>query len=488
MKTGHFFLVAVALGCGLGLAWLGAGGGDAASSRSAETGSPELARARSDRLNVVLVVIDTLRADALGSDGNTAAHTPRLDAFSAEGLRFANAYAQAPATAPSVASLFTSTYPATHGVWNDIELADGQCLLPQLSSRAVTLAEALAEAGYQTAAVADGGWVTRERGLQQGFQSFDSETRGVVDRFATANAWLRRDARAPFFLFLHTYQVHTPYLPPAGYEDRLCPDYRGPFRKAVEGARNYQASGQAKDPFLDIQRRFYGPLLDGADAQDTAFLRCLYDAEVSLVDEQFGLLMDSLRANGLLETTVVIFTADHGEEFREHGRWKHTQLYEELLRVPLIVRLPGGPRGARHHSIELVDVMPSLLAELGVEVPATAVGRVVSFHQPQTGVRSLVAQINNPLAQRSVRYGALKAIFHDDRVEVFDLGSDPLEQHDLSSTSGDFLSFAEAELSRFLDDAREHRGQFELAPAAAGMQSYPEQAREELMALGYLGH
>ena len=165
--------------------------------------------------NLVLFVIDTLRADRVGIYGNPRATSPNLDAFARDALVFDNAYAPAPHTAPSHASLFSSTYPATHGVWNSVKLPFGQKGHPRLSNRAKTLAEVLEQHGFRTGAITDGGWVNPGRGLGQGFESFTARRLGVKNRMDLAIEWLEaREPADPFFLFLHTYQVHAPYIPP----------------------------------------------------------------------------------------------------------------------------------------------------------------------------------------------------------------------------------------------------------------------------------
>lgn len=207
--------------------------------------------------NLILFVIDTLRADRLGSYGNARAATPNLDAFAGEAMLFERAHAPAARTAPSHASLFTSTYPATHGVWNVTFDAAGEQLHPRLADASITLAEVLRDAGYATAAVADGGWLTRVRGMDQGFETFDSDNLGVVNRIDRALEWLdERDRDRPFFLFLHTYEVHVPYFPPTGYEDEFADDYAGPLRETLAAARRpaeavpipWRSTGRSSSP------------------------------------------------------------------------------------------------------------------------------------------------------------------------------------------------------------------------------------------------
>ena len=301
--------------------------------------------------NLVLVVADTLRADRLGCYGHDRDTSPSLDALAAESVLFENAFAPSPYTATSHASLFTSLYPNTHLVWNKTELEGGATVFPKLSENAVTLAEALRDAGWQTAGIADGGFVKEERGLHQGFELFESKTTGVGGRVDRALEWLReeRDPERPFFLFLHTYEVHSPYMPELEYVDRFDPDYRGPLREAVRQARQWVAENPLANPINKPQERFFKPLFEaqGFSPEDQAFVRTLYDAEIAMVDDEFARLRAYLRESGLDQDTAIVVTSDHGEEFWEHDYWGHHKLWEETLRVPLIARLPGGPPGAR---------------------------------------------------------------------------------------------------------------------------------------------
>lgn len=443
--------------------------------------------------NVLIFLIDTLRADHLSCYGYPQNTSPNLDAFAREGVQFERVYAQAPQTAPSHASLFTSTYPASHGVWNDVPTDDGEPVHPRLAEPAVTLAEVLRDAGWNTAAIADGGWLIEDRGLMQGFEHFETQNRGVVDRVARGIEWLEEhaDDDRPYFLFLHTYQVHTPYLPPEGYEQRFAGDYQGPMLEVLARARAYAGSPEVQNPLTDVQQKIVAPALEAADAADTGFVKALYDAELSLVDEQFALLMSWLRLNGQLEDTIVIVTSDHGEEFDEHGEFGHKQVYDECLRVPLLVRLPGGPRGAlRRDPAELVDLMPTLLAELGLAAPPSVVGRDLGWRGGALGRSDdgFVAESNHPKRQVAWRSGGRKVVLRlaPDRAEqVFDLGTDPAEAAPMPPDP-DWVGRARGEIGRFHQLAAEHRDRFLLRPTLTGLEDLSAEQRAELEQLGYV--
>jgi arylsulfatase len=448
--------------------------------------------------NVLVFLIDTLRADHLGCYGYARPTSPALDSFAATATRFENVYAQAPRTVASHASLFTSTYPAVHGAWNEAHAAEGEdAPMPNLSDKAVTLAEVLAESGYDTAGICDGGWLIKRRGLAQGFAHFESRFRGVEDRVGEALKWLEKRSKEeqPFFLFLHTYEVHTPWLPEPELLAPFVGDYHGKLLGVLEEARAFHASGQVKNPIVETHRKFFEPLLGELGAEDVEFVKALYDAEIRKVDREFARLLAALDALGLAEDTLVIVTSDHGEEFGEHGHWEHVQVYDECLRVPLIVRLPGQRAGeVRKGAVELVDVMPTLLAELDLRIPEAAQGRAIDLRAPETAgpERELWAETNEPRAQIAWRRGSSKVVLHADedaRGEVFDLASDPRETNDLASGEGGTAAAAQARLSleAWRSTSFEHAKRFGLDPSQLSLSELDEQAIRELEALGYVG-
>lgn len=471
-------------------------GGEPSTSTEASGGGS--GPARTD-WNVVMIVLDTLRADGLGCYGNPRQVSPRLDAFAAEGILFENAWAVSPGTASSHASMFSSTYPETHGVWNremhEGEAAGGHALSPE----AITLAEAFQEAGYFTGAIADGGFVSEARGLDQGFEYFESFTRGGPAIFKHAGKWLDRHAadEDPFFLFVHTYETHVPFVPLPADLERIAGDYRGPMRDAYEAAYAESEGNERKRKKQTTQAKHFRKLLHGELSQaDKDFYRVLYDAEVLLTDRLVGELLDRLEVLGLQENTLVLITSDHGEEFWEHGQHGHTQVYEPLLHIPLLVRMPEGPQGVRRSDgLDHVDFLPSLLAAVGIAKPKTAMGRIVDFAaEDLSGAeRWLVGQNNYPTAQTAARRGTQKWIAYADperKEELFDLAEDPLETRNLveEDPAAGFLKSARA----FADDWRQqcldwieaHRLE---AIERGDSRQMPGQSQRELEQLGYIG-
>lgn len=448
------------------------------------------------RTNVLLVVVDTLRSDALSVYGNPRPTSPNIDALAQDAILFDHAYAPAPNTVPSHASLFTSTYPATHQVWNRIMVEGKADVYTRLAPAHTTLAEALAAAGYQTAAVADGGFVNAGRGLAQGFDHFDSQTLGVRNRFRAALHWLRkRDRDAPFFLFLHTYEAHSPYLPPAESLDRFAPDYFGPLRKSFADAHAFVKAGMENDKFFDVQMKFFYHQMEERRPEDIAFVRALYDTEVNVVDTEFARLLRFLKKKELLDETLIVVTSDHGEQFMEHDEFYHAHVYEEGLHIPLIVRDPDGPFGVRREElVDLVDLMPTILDRVGVEIPPATAGRPIDLRgETATPERFLVGEVSRDRFDRqlSVRNGEWSVVFRGDdleHAEVFDVVADPAEQKDLSrdARAADIIARAREVAERHARSAAETRERFQLAPIVPGRSDLSDSERGQLKALGYL--
>jgi arylsulfatase A-like enzyme len=289
------------------------------------------AAAPDGRPNVVLVSVDTLRAPSLGSYGYARDTSPFLDGLAREGALFENAITTSVTTAPSHMSLFTGLYPVHHGIVSGSEWKH---------PRARTLPEQLRAAGYETAAFTENGFVIRARGFGDGFARYvENRARPDVPRsarrtFAQARRWLESGPRRPFFLFVHTYEVHAPYAPPAAYAELFVDD---------------GVAGPA-DPVVRSQRDDY-------------------DREIRHVDDELRGLFDTLAAVEASDSTLLVFTADHGEEFGEHGSLQHGgAVFEESLRVPLVFWGPGRvPEGLRVADlVSLIDVGPTLLELLGL--------------------------------------------------------------------------------------------------------------------------
>ena len=316
-----------------------------------KTSPPPSIVPRRGRPNIVIYMVDTLRADRLGAyDGSRV--TPRFDAFAETAVLFERAVAQSSWTKASVASIFTGLWPPAHGA---VGIDD------RLSDELPVLAGLLAGAGYETVAVVANAFVSETFGLARDFERFHFFRDHLVrsDRLhGRVVRWLDKrqsgGADRPFFLYVHTIDPHEPYDPP--------PELR---RKAVPGVSDPEL-GSIRH-IRDLKR---GRVSAGA-AEKEQLLR-LYEAEIAYNDRQFGRLLDELAERGLKHDTVVVVTSDHGEAFEEHGRWTHgLDLHTEVLDVPLVVRVPGTPGGRRvTEPVQHIDLFPTLLELAGVEPPA----------------------------------------------------------------------------------------------------------------------
>jgi arylsulfatase A-like enzyme len=428
--------------------------------------------------SLVLVSIDTLRADRLGAYGYALPTSPVLDArLAAAGTLFESVYSQSPKTTPSHMTLFTSLYPSVHGVelWSDG--ARGRALSPA----AHTLAEVLKAAGFDTAAFTGGANVHRSRGFDHGFDEYRHS-----GQLARALAWLDARRGRRFFLFFHTYEVHDPYLPAEEWQAAFVDGRGGRLLETVARLRR-NAGGWER-----AHRLFWESVTPG-DAADRRTLSRLYDAAIRTMDERtLAPLLDRLEARGLADDTLVVLTSDHGEAFGEHGVFLHDDLYAETLRVPLVLRLPGRvPAGRRvAERVGLLDVMPTVLELLGVPAPPGLQGRslapLVRGDAPAEPAPPAVSEYSNPTLGRtfeSVRHGDGAYIVDRGAEQLYDLRTDPGEQRNLAPAAPPALGALRAALARWRAACAPLAAR--LGPRGPGVAADAETVRR-LRALGYL--
>lgn len=400
------------------------------------------------RPNVLLVSIDTLRADRLGSYGYLLARTPVLDRLAREGVRGADVAATAPITLPSHSSIMTGLLPPAHGVRDNGSYA--------LGPSAVTLAERLRDAGFTTHAFVSAIVLARRYGLDQGFETYDDDlwsedapklflirdrpARRTADRvLAWLDGWNREGRKKPFFTWVHFFDPHQPWEP---------------------------------------------------EAQDRALCATGYDAEIAGVDRALGRILDRLREDRLLDDTLVVVTADHGESLGEHGEKTHAVfVYDATIRVPLFLRFPSLFPAGRVYTgpVSSVDLVPTILASLELPPPASTDGlnllAALRGEAPPPAraqySESLLSEVGFGMAPLfAVRSGGFKYI-RAPRPELYDLGKDPKELENLFEP--------ERRRATILDDALE-----ELADAsrrravAASASPMSKETMEALRSLGYL--
>lgn len=300
---------------------------------------------RFPKANIVMVSLDTLRADHLGLYGYHRATSPQLDALSDLGIIFELAVAQSSHTQPSHLSLFQSRHATA------------------TTEDAPHLSEILQSHGYHTAAFTGGGHISAKFGFDKGFALYDEEPEGLHASWPRIETWLSSVPDPPFFLFVHTYDIHLPYDPRPPYDEMFFPEYQGPV-----------AGYKTNDLLLGLTGR-KPPRNEYSEVEwnsaDKRRLVALYDGGIREVDGYIGRLVDTLEHAGLWESTILVVFSDHGEEFWDHGSVMHGHtLFQELIRVPLLIRLPGNAlAGTRiEQTVTLMDLAPTLL-EL-VQIPS----------------------------------------------------------------------------------------------------------------------
>jgi arylsulfatase A-like enzyme len=380
-------------------------------------GTPTITTARDAGAPLVVVyLVDALRADHLSIYGYSRDTAPELARFAQEAVVFDQAIASSSWTKPSVASLFTSLLPRDHGCVEYYTALD-----PAL----VTLAERMHALGYATGAVVANPLIqAKNMHFDQGFDQFGVPPSPLRAEQAVDAALSFVDARRgqPTFLYVHTMDTHTPYQPPPPF-DRRFPPFPEPGRSAAKPS-DYVVP-------LDLDR-----------------IVGQYDGAIAYGDREFGRLVRGLRERGLYDRATIVFLADHGEEFLDHGGFDHGHtVFEELVRVPLVVKYPGRREGGRRvaRQVQLLDVLPTILKSQGLPVPPGIAGRPLEESFSETGPeRPAVFETKGPAGGACVSYGArageakyIRELSLSDRELFFDLRSDPRERrgHDLEAIS-----------------------------------------------------
>lgn len=431
--------------------------------------------------NVLVLAIDTLRGDHVGVYGQGTPRTPNIDALAAEGTYFARCQTTAPWTGPAFASLYTGLLPYHHGFYNREYYS--------LGPDQTTMAEIFSGAGYQTAAFVTNAYLTHAYGMAQGFQAgekFTDQGRGKEAWLVTrsADGYTKVHGADPFFLFLHYYDVHAPYTPPAPY-DRIyySGDPRGPGRLLMETLLDPEANLLADRP--DIYT-----WLDGVT--DPAYPAAQYAAGASYVDEHVGRVVADLKTKGLYDDMLIILMSDHGEHMEEHGvYYGHALPYEEVLHVPLIIKWPGKWNAGTvvRERVSIMDVLPTILETVGLAVPEGLDGR--SLRDPACGEGEggslLVAEQGESDEQfcKTLVEGDWKLMlfFRDGRYlpELYHLKDDPRERQNVAVEHPDIVDGMTGRIWTIFDPA-------EPLSQARSSSEVPlsEEERRRLKSLGYV--
>lgn len=405
------------------------------------------------RPNILLVTIDSLRADHLGCYGYHYPTSPCIDQFARESTVFDSFFCPAIPTHPSYTTLYTGQHPITHTIvahHGKNDLARNAPFLPQL----------LLAGGYTTCAVDD---LMRQRvWLGRGYEYYIDPsvrhplvitvTREELNRRAIP--WLKEHARDPFFLFLHYWDPHYPFLPPASYRDLFYDgDRTDPQNRSLEQWWKHPIGSIAKDVWLRTPEGLI---------TDAEYVRALYDQEILYLDEGIGELLETLRTLDIEEETLVVLLADHGESMTEHQVFfDHYGLYDCVIRAPLIVRWPGViPAGRRlSEMVQHLDIAPTLLEAAGLPIPSGMEGKSLLpllEGKPCTWTTSRVISLECTWqarwSLRTERYKFILPRIPPGEAELYDLVEDPKEEHDLAAARPSIAKEMEEELEAWIQD------------------------------------
>lgn len=426
----------------------------------AACGSPPPEAARPP---VVLIVFDAFHAGHVGHLGYPRETTPHLDALAADGVSFRSAFSPAPYTLAGIPTLLTGRLPDRHGLTQQSR---------RLSEAETTIAEMFEAAGYQTLAAVSNVNGAAAPGNAQGFERFDEMFRPgdgrsvdftfrdgselhipTADEFAdyARVALEKRDPERPLFLYLHVLEPHSPYTPPDEYRYRwLDRDYDGRLESGESLAFVETLHDDDVPGWADVRA--------GLD---------MYDANIAWADENLGRIVQHLRDAELYDEALIVVTSDHGEAFWQHGQWGHNdQLYDEMLRVPLVVKLPGPPGAGRvvEGLASTVDVLPSLAEWVDLPLPGLpldgqSLAGVVAGTATVDPARALRLRTHHETPHIGLRTADAKTIVTRAgdgrvvRIEHYELRDDPTEENDVARARRGELERAATELRRWFEDA-----------------------------------
>jgi len=428
--------------------------------------------------NVVVLLIDTLRADKLRPfNPRSRVQTPQLDRVAAEGSVFMNAQSPENWTKPSVASILTGLYPASHGA------KTSEARLPD---EALLLSEHLKTNGFATGSFIANGYVSDRFGFDQGWDSYtnyirENKSTEAENVFREAGDWIERNRGERFFAYIQTIDPHVPYDPPENF------------------VRMYDArdsAGQAEPrqtPGLFATAKKNPPQVTFS-ASDRQRLEALHDGEISYHDSEMGKFIHRLENLGLWEDTIFVMTSDHGEEFNDHGSWGHGHtVYQELLHVPLMFHMPGMVPAAKvHETVNTLDIPTTVLAALGIpDLPASEGRDLMGYMRGTPPAGPTVAFSDFLDDRRVVTAGRWKLILRGINATLFDLETDPGEERELDRHDHPIaMRYCRVMLGQFLGSTNRQRW-LEAEQGAAAVELETENAemddtiREQLKALGY---
>lgn len=403
--------------------------------------------------NIIVIGIDTLRADHIGFYGYQRNTTPGIDDFARKSFVFTNAVSQSSWTLPSFMSMFTSEYPSRHGVTNKYtSFADEGAVIANLSKSCpgcVTLAELLQQNGYATVAFTGDAGVGSEFGFSKGFDYYyENKTfGGLEDSFSKATEWLTLNKDKKFFLFLHGYDAHGSFDANAT-KTFYSTDYHGSYKGT-------------KDEYLRLRNLTIYGMEFNMSSEDIEFWNDWYDNKVLAADKKFASFVRELESLDLLNNTIIVVTSDHGNEIYEHKGFDHGHtLYDELIHVPFIVHLPNQNGLKIDQQVRLIDIMPTVIGLVGINLNEKVRSKmqgtslVPAIHGKNLKLNAFSETDYLLLSyKRSLRtYDGWKFIYtlNSDQKELYNLNTDPKERINLINKEPKKAEELEKELYKWM--------------------------------------
>ena len=420
--------------------------------------------------NVILIMVDTLRADHLSSYGYFRKTSPNIDKLSLDSIFFKNAIVAAPWTIPSAGSLFTSRHPVVLGF-----VAKEPVKIDDVFN---TLAEVFKENNYITKGIVSHTFISSKLGFGQGFDSYDETNAKGHGHISSpsitekAISFIQEHRDDKFFLFLHYFDPHYDYILHKSYD--YYSGYEGPIY-----------SGQS---IRSLRKQ-----APNMTANDIEYVKALYDSEISFTDEYIGKLLDKLRELGMYNETLIIFLADHGEEFLERGDFwiGHTKkLYQEQIHVPLIIKLPGGgEKKVVDEYVGLIDLMPTIVDYLGLKFLkeyqcAGEILNISATSEPKP--RKIISDTRRRFVNlQSVIWKGWKLIYNqqEDTKELYDLKMDPRETKNLATENHKMLKETQEILRQWYKHTVLKKSEYKIKARQA---DFTEEEKQRLRSLGYL--
>ncbi len=415
--------------------------------------------------NFILISLDALRYDHLGLYGYGRNTSPNIDKLGERSTVFGQAITQATWTLPSHGSVFTSLYPPEHGL-----VSPDRNISPSVR----TLAEHMKIAGYKTLGISAGQF-TRGKYFGNGFDEYVFMPR-VENSSSFLSWWLSNNSKNRFFVFFHVFKIHAPYVNPSPYDTIFDSGYNGSMidteNELVDRIK------ELKVPVtVEVVNDVFWGSVNGSDRRDAEHLMDLYDGGILYTDTFIGKLVNRLRLLGIENKTVIIIFGDHGEAFGEHGSLTHQNLYDEVLRVPLIISVPATGGKRIEGQVQLIDIMPTVLELAGAKTDGlkgnSLVSAIFSNNSSASTSRYAYSIDNGGLSIRTPEWKLIERF--NGSYELYDLKNDRLETENVAGKMQDIAARMAREISRWKGGNKYD-----------SMRNASEQARKTLEASGYI--